>query len=83
MVPITGALVGIRHAPPIKVLVVSAVTLQPETVLVEAEKQLVIMLPEIEAMLHSMRRSVTVCVIEQLEFEDCDEVEVVDAEVLD
>jgi hypothetical protein len=30
--PITGALVGIRHAPPTNVLVVDAVTLHPETI---------------------------------------------------
>jgi hypothetical protein len=83
IVPITGALVGIRQAPPTKVLVVSAVTLQPVIISVEVEKQLVTMLPDTEAVLHCTRRSVTVRVIEQLELEDCDEVEAVDSEVLD
>jgi hypothetical protein len=85
--PRTGALVGIRQAPPTKVLVVVAVTLQPVTISVDVEKQLVTMLPEAEAVLHSTRRSVTVRVMAQLEveleLEDCDEVEALDAEVWD
>jgi hypothetical protein len=74
ILPITGALVGIRHKPPTNVLDVVAVTLHPVTIAVEVEKQLVIVLPDSEAVLQRTKRSVTVCAAVQPELDDSCEV---------
>lgn len=63
-----------RQNPPVREVVVEAVTLHPLTMKLDVEKQLVVAVPEAEPLLQATKTSVTVCGAPQLEVDDSSDV---------